>query len=236
MFSSTNTTNFFAWFICKVVSLYTGKHNIKKLKSFIAGIKYFWELLYRQLWGEALSYKNFPFSSLLPIYLFYLSSCLYSLISFLTVFSQFFPSPFLFSSFLLLCHSAFYRVLSLLHLAPLKVYASAAAWHLWVERRQCPLQDSRTTESEASNKWIGSNSLSLRLQQQDSGIACLENSSSPECSFPCFGNFCCHSCSFSGLTLCSLFPEFYGNFCVLWLPHSTENPQITPKALRKNCK
>lgn len=180
-----------------------------------------------------LPHKNFPFSSLLPIYLFYLSSCLYSLISFLTVFSQFFPPPFLFSSFLLLCHSAFYRVLSLLHLAPLKVYASAAAWHLWVERRQCPLQDSRTIESEASNKWIGSNSLSLRLQQQDSGTACLENSSSPECSFPCFGNFCCHSCSFSGLTLGSLFPEFYGNFCVFDYHTALKTPRLPQKLWEK---
>lgn len=96
IFSSTNTTDFFARFIWKVVVPYTGKDNIKKLKSSITGIKYVWELLYRWLWVEGLLHQKLPFSSLLPVYLFYFSSCLYSLISFLSLFSKFFPISLLF--------------------------------------------------------------------------------------------------------------------------------------------
>lgn len=80
-----------------MVVLYTGKHNIKKLKSFVTGIKYVWEFIYRWLWVEGLSHQKLQFSSLLPVYLFYFSSCFYSLISFLSLFSLFSPLSFIFS-------------------------------------------------------------------------------------------------------------------------------------------
>lgn len=98
----------------------------------------------------------FWFSSLLPISLFSFSSSLYSLTFLMSLLFLSLPCPFLFSSFLLLCLTVCFSTffLSLLHLAPLKVFTNDAAQNLRVERSQHSLQDCRMMEFEASNKVI----------------------------------------------------------------------------------
>lgn len=98
----------------------------------------------------------FWFSSLLPISLFSFSTSLYSLTFLMSLLFLSLPRPFLFSSFLLLCLTVCFSTffLSLLHLAPLKVFTNDAAQNLRVERSQHSLQDCRMMEFEASNKVI----------------------------------------------------------------------------------
>lgn len=156
IFSSTNTTDFFAWFICKVVVLYTGKHNIKKLKSFLTGIKYVWELIYRWLWVEGLSHQILPFSSLLPVYLFYFSSCLYSLISFLSLFSHFF-------SYLPSFFPASYCCVTLL-------FAHSSPFFIWMPLKCLPVllhDNSGEKEDNGLHRIAGQLSLKPLINEQE---------------------------------------------------------------------
>lgn len=153
IFSSTNTTNFFVWFICKVAVFYTGKHNIKKLKSFVTGIKYVWEFIYRWLWVEGLSHQKFPFSSLLPVYLFYFSSCFCTLISFLSLFSHFFPSPFFFP--------ASYSSITLL-------FMESSPFFIWLPLKCLPVllhDNSGQKEDNALNRTTGQLSLKPLIEE-----------------------------------------------------------------------
>lgn len=174
----------------------------------------------------------FPSASLFVLFLqlfLLLNLFLISVFPFFPLILYFFPS------FLLFCHSAFYGVFSLLHLAPLKVFADAAAWQLWEEGRQCPQQDCRTMESEASNKGIGSNSLLWGYSNRTVELPAWKNPSILNAPFLALETFAAPPVNFLGWSLLP-FSQNFMEISVFFDCHTAlQNPQITSKTLTKDC-